>query len=179
MRCSWCEPLLDAYVDGALDPARTGAVTSHLRACPACDAMHRRLRVVDGLLMTARVPDLRADFTEHVMAAVRLLPAPAPQRKPLLPLAAFYLVAAWIVTGAVLIFLRPRMPLGAVASTVEGAVRAVAQGSHAFWPIAPFALPAIVSVLIVDVLLFAAVAIFYRRVRPRLTAYLAAPVEAA
>ncbi len=57
--------------------------------------------------------------------------------------------------------------------------RAVAQGSHAIWPIAPFALPAVVSVLVVDVLLFAAVFVFYRRVRPRLRAYLAAPVEAA
>ncbi len=179
MRCSWCEPLLDAYVDGVLDSAQSGAVGAHLRACPACDATHRRLRVVDGLLMTARAPELRTDFTEHVMTAVRLLPAPAPLRKPLLPLAAFYLVAAWIVTGASLAFLRPNLPLGAVTGAVQSAARAVAQGSHALWPIAPFALPAIVSVLVVDVLLFAAVVVFYRRVRPRLTAYLAAPMEAA
>ncbi|MGB8519560.1 MAG: zf-HC2 domain-containing protein, partial [Candidatus Tumulicola sp.] len=100
MRCSWCEPLLDAYVEGTLDAAQTGAMATHLRTCTACDAAHRRLRVVDALLMTARAPELRADFTGHVMTAVRLLPAPAPLRKPLLPLAAFYLVAAWIVTGA-------------------------------------------------------------------------------
>ena len=179
MRCSWCEPLLDEYVDGALDPARTAAVTVHLRACPACDTMHLRMRVVDGLLMTARAPALRDDFTERVMSAARLLPAPAPLRKPLLPLAAFYLVAAWIVTAATLALLRPTLPLGALAGAAQSAARAVAQGSHALWPIAPFALPAIVSVLVIDVLLFAAVAVFYRRVRPRLTAYLAAPVEAA
>ena len=111
MRCSWCEPLLDAYVEGALDPARIRAVAAHLHACPACDAPHRRLRVVDGLLMTARDPTLRDDFTEHVMSAVRLLPAPAPLRKPLLPLAAFYLVAAWIVTAAAIVLLRPTLPL--------------------------------------------------------------------
>ncbi len=179
MRCSWCEPLLDAYVEGTLDAAQTGAMAAHLRECKACDAAHRRLRVVDALLMTARAPELRKDFTEHVMTAVRLLPAPAPLRKPLLPLAAFYLVAAWIVTGATLVFLRPNLPLGAVAGALQSAARAVAQGSHAIWPIAPFALPAVVSVLVVDVLLFAAVFVFYRRVRPRLRAYLAAPVEAA
>ena len=179
MRCSWCEPLLDAYVDGALDPARIRAVTAHLHACPACDATHRRLRVVDGLLMTACAPTLRDDFTEHVMSAVRLLPAPAPLRKPLLPLAAFYLVAAWIVTAAAIVLLRPTLPLGALAGAAQSTARAIAQGSHALWPIAPLALPAIVSVLVIDVLLFAAVVVFYRRVRPRLTAYLAAPVEAA
>ena len=179
MRCSWCEPLLDAYVDGSLDAARGGAVSAHLSACAACDATHRRLRVVDGLLMTARASELRADFTEHVMSAVRLLPAPAPLRKPLLPLAAFYLVAAWIVAGAALVFLRPSLHLGGIADAVASAGRAVAQGSHALWPIAPFALPAVVSVLVVDVLLFAAVFVFYRRVRPRLNAYLATPVEAA
>lgn len=179
MRCSWCEPLLDAYVDGALDPARSGAVAAHLRSCPACDAAHRRLRVVDALLVTARTPELRVDFTEQVMTAVRLLPAPAQPRKPLLPLAAFYLVAAWIAMGAAMAFLRPHVPLGAVAGALQNAGRALAQSSHALWPIAPFALPAIASVLVVDVLLFAAVVVFYRRVRPRLTAYLAAPMEAA
>ncbi len=58
MRCSWCEPLLDAYVEGTLDAAQTGAMAAHLRTCTACDAAHRRLRVVDALLMTARAPEL-------------------------------------------------------------------------------------------------------------------------
>lgn len=179
MRCSWCEPLLDPYVDGVLDRARAGAVAAHLRACPACDAVHRRLRVVDGLLMTVRSATLRTDFTERVMTAVRLLPAPSPLRKPLLPLAAFYLVAAWIVAGAALAFARPHVALGGFAAVIASAGHAIAQGSHALSPIAPFALPAVISVLVVDALLFAAVAVFYRRVRPRLTAYLTASAEAA
>ena len=69
--------------------------------------------------MTACAPTLRDDFTEHVMSAVRLLPAPAPLRKPLLPLAAFYLVAAWIVAAAAIVLLRPTLPLGALAGAAQ------------------------------------------------------------
>jgi hypothetical protein len=53
-----------------------------------------------------------------------------------------------------------------------------AQATRALWPIAPMALSAVVGVLAIDALLFAGVVIFYRRVRPRLTAYLTATVEA-
>jgi hypothetical protein len=146
----------------------------------ACETLHRRLRVVDGLLMTARVPGLHDDFTAHVMAAVSALPQPAPQRKPLLPLAAFYLVAAWIVTVAVVALVRPHVPVGSGAVRGMASIaQAVAQGAHALWPFAPIAVPAIVIVLAVDVMLFAALVFFYRRIRPRLTAYLSVPVEAA
>jgi anti-sigma factor RsiW len=171
--------LLDPYVDAALEPARVHSVAAHLRSCAACEALHQRLRVVDGLLMTARVPGLDDDFAAHVMAEVRLLPRPQPQRKPLLPLAAFYLVTAWIVTVTALAFARPHVAIGgSLSASASSVVHAVAQGTHALWPIAPIAIPAVVSVLTVDVLLFAAVVFFYRRVRPRLTAYITAPVEA-
>src|SRR5581483_9747252 len=112
------------------DPARAAAIAAHVRSCPACDAAHRRLRVVDALLMTVRSPELRPDFTDHVMAAGRLMPAPAPLHNPVLPLAAFYLVTAWIVTGAAMAFLRPQFPLGAVAASLQRAAQAVAQSSH-------------------------------------------------
>ncbi|MBV8280867.1 MAG: zf-HC2 domain-containing protein, partial [Candidatus Eremiobacteraeota bacterium] len=52
MRCSSCESLLDAFVDAALEPGRAAAVAAHLESCRSCETLHRRLRVVDGLLMT-------------------------------------------------------------------------------------------------------------------------------
>jgi anti-sigma factor RsiW len=181
VRCSSCESSLDAFIEATLDPLRTRAVAVHLRTCAACAQLHRRLRVVDGLLMTAGVRELREDFTARVMSAVGTLPPPQPLRKPFLPLAAFYLVAAWILTAALLAFARPGTPIGATAFThfVSNRLEMFAQATRALWPIAPMALSAVVGVLAIDALLFAGVVIFYRRVRPRLTAYLTATVEAA
>jgi anti-sigma factor RsiW len=180
MRCSSCESWLDSYVEATLEPLRAGAVAAHLQSCAACEALHRRLRVVDALLMTAHAAELDGDFTIRVMTEIRTLPAPQPQRRPLLPLAAFYLVAAWIAAAAAFVLVRPGTPLRvcAVARATGGLLAALQQGVHALWPIAPVALPVVVSVLTIDVLLFAAVVVFYRRVRPRLRAYLTVPAEA-
>jgi anti-sigma factor RsiW len=180
VRCSSCESLLDGFVEATLEPVHANAVAAHLRDCTACGELHRRLRIVDALLMTVRAPDLQEDFTAHVMARVRTLPAPQPLQKPFLPLAAFYLVAAWIATVAALALVRPGAPMSATAFAhlTGGLLQALGQGMHALWPIAPVALSVVVSVLAIDALLFAAVVVFYRSVRPRLTAYLATPAEA-
>ena len=180
MRCSSCEPLLDAFVETTLEPRRTSAVAAHLRDCAACEALHRRLRVVDALLMTVHSTPLGCDFTADVMAAIRTLPTPEAPRKAILPLAAFYLVAAWIVAAAAVVLVRPGAgsSVSGVARAAAGLIEAVQQGVHALWPIAPVALSVVVSVLAIDALLLAAVVLFYRRVRPRLTAYLTAPAEA-
>ncbi|MGA8533264.1 MAG: hypothetical protein WB615_04070 [Candidatus Tumulicola sp.] len=180
MRCSSCEASLDAFVEATLQPARAKAVADHLRGCTACEILHRRLRVVDALLMTARPSDLAEDFAARVVGCLGSLPAPQPPRKTLLPLGAFYLVAAWIVTVAAVVLARPNAPMDAsmFARLAHGLVAALGQGTHALWPVAPLALSIVVSVLAVDALLFAAVFVFYRSVRPRLTAYLTVPAEA-
>lgn len=175
MRCSSSEPLLDRYVEASLEPARASALAAHLRACAACEELHRRVRTVDALLATARNAELPPDFTFDLMGRVRTMDAPALPKRPLLPLAAFYLVAAWIVAGAILWAAWPGTPYHppAIATSVNGALTALAQGTRVLWPVEPIALSVVVSVLSIDVLLFAAVVAFYRRVRPRLTAYLA------
>ncbi len=180
MRCSSCESVLASFVEATLEPARAQVVAAHLRDCASCEALHGRLRIVDALLMTARPADLREDFTANVMLRVRALPPPQVPRKPFLPLAAFYLVAAWIATVAVFAVLRPGAPVqaNALARAAGGVLHALGQGTHALWPIAPVALSVVISVLAIDALLFAAVVVFYRRVRPALTAYLTAPAEA-
>jgi anti-sigma factor RsiW len=180
VRCSSCEPMLDAFVEVTLEPVHARRVAAHLRECRTCEELHRRLRIVDALLMTARTPDLRDDFTATVMLSVRTMPLPQMPRKPFLPMAAFYLVAAWVVAAAALVLVRPGpvAEAGAFARSAGGVLQALGEGSHALWPVAPVALSVVVSVLAVDVLLFAAVIVFYRRVRPRLTSYLAPRAEA-
>lgn len=176
MRCSWYEALLDEYVGAGLEPARSASVALHLRDCAACEELHRRLRIVDALLATARAPAVHADFTYDVMQQVRSMPPPALPKRHWLPLAAFYLVAAWIVAGAVYAFALPgALPhTPAFAHGLTSSLAALAHGTRALVPIEPVALSVVLSVLAVDALLFVALAAFYRRVRPRLTAYLAA-----
>jgi len=56
MRCSWCEPQLDAYLEGGLSPGTAARVAAHLRTCGDCQALLGELRVIDALLATARTP---------------------------------------------------------------------------------------------------------------------------
>src|SRR5579864_3303258 len=57
------EPLLSAYLDGELDPARRRQVTAHLATCAICTHELAQLRAGDemlaGLQSTPRAPDLR------------------------------------------------------------------------------------------------------------------------
>lgn len=179
MRCSSCETLLDQYVDASLEPARAAAVARHLCGCAACEELHRRLRVVDGLLATARSAELTPDFTFDVMTRLRAMPLPAAPKRSLLPLAVFYLVAAWILAGSALALAWPGTPfqLRALAQAVSGPLAALQHATQTFLPLEPIALSVVISVLSIDVLLFAALVVFYRSVRPRLTAYLAAEVR--
>lgn len=179
MRCSSCEALLDWYVEGDLSPARTAAVAAHLQSCTACERLHRRLRVVDGLLATVRPVALDGDFTFDVMARVRELPLPALPKRSWLPLAAFYLIAAWIVVAAAMVPAWGTAPMHA-APLLHGfgeTMSVLARGARALIPAEPLALAFVLALLAVDALLFAAVVVFYRRVRPRLTAYLTAEVR--
>lgn len=176
MRCFSCEALLDRYVGADLERVLTAAVALHLRDCAPCEALHRRLRIVDALLATARTPVLDADFTRDVMLRVRTMAPPSLPRRHWLPLAAFYLVAAWIVAGAVYALALPGAfpQTHALAQTFTGSLAALAHGTRALVPVEPVALSIVLAVLAIDALLFAAVVAFYKRVRPRLTAYLAA-----
>ena len=107
--------MLASFVEAALEPARASGVAAHLRECGTCETLHRRLRIVDALLMTARPPDLCEDFTADVMLRVRTLAPPQLPRRPFLPLAAFYLVAAWIAAAAIFVLVRPGTPVEANA----------------------------------------------------------------
>jgi hypothetical protein len=96
----------------------------------------------------------------------------------LLPLAALYLAVAWIaVIGSMAAWRGAAAQLGAQAYSLASAFAALGESVRAFGPAEPIALLVVTIVLAIDVLLFAGVVVFYRRVRPRLHAYLGA-VEA-
>jgi anti-sigma factor RsiW len=179
VRCSSCEALLDQYIDASLEAARAAAVATHLHGCAACEELHRRLRVVDGLLATVRGAELAPDFTFELMDRLRAMPLPAAPKRTLLPLAVFYLVSAWILAGAALALAWPGTPfaLRSLAQAASGPLAALQHATHAILPLEPIALSLVMSVLSIDVLLLAAVVVFYRSVRPRLAAYLAAEVR--
>ena len=149
MRCSSCEPLLDAYLETTLRPAQARQVAAHLSACGGCDALLAELRVIDALLATASSPaPFDSDFTAGVLSAARSsTPATVRRRIPYWLSLLAYLAVAWVAAliaavrwhdlgwplgdlwqsqvhgfaafGAVVRTLAPATPLAAAAVTVS------------------------------------------------------------
>jgi len=175
MRCSSCEQLLDAYLEGTLPLRKARLVNAHLRACQECSALLKELRIVDALLATAHPPNVAPDFTAAVVSATGAAqPTTAPRRVPIWIAFTLYLAAAW--TLAALLAFRSRELL-AFAGTLlqaqgrdlvafDAAVRAVA-------PATPLAAAAMTAVLLIDLLLLCAIFYGYRRLRLRIAPTLA------
>lgn len=96
MRCSSCEPLLDAYVEGILMPAARARLEAHLTECCRCSALLEELRVIDALLLAPRRLEPAPNFTFAVMAEVRTLPPPVVHNVSPLPMFGAYLAFAWL-----------------------------------------------------------------------------------
>ena len=104
MHCSSFEPMLEAYVEGGLSPARRVRLAVHLESCKNCAELLEELRVVDGLLLVPRVLEPAPNFTFKIMAEVRAMPAPHAPRFPHLKVLATYVVFAWVLIGGFLMF---------------------------------------------------------------------------
>jgi anti-sigma factor RsiW len=104
MRCSSFEPLLDAYVDGELSPARRAKVAAHVESCSECSELLAELRVIDGLLLAPRQVEPAPNFTFRVMAEARSMPAPRAHRMPHFAVLGTYVIFAWAAIGAFLAF---------------------------------------------------------------------------
>lgn len=172
MRCSSCEPLLDAYLEASLRPSEARAVTAHLRNCTPCTALYDELRVVDALLTTARRPGVAAGFTDAVVSATCAAPAPARRRVPLAIALLLYLALAWALALVVALRTNDVTALaGSILAAGDGDVTALAAAVRALAPATPLAAAAVTAVLLIDVLLVAALFYGYRRVRPILSLY--------
>ncbi len=173
MRCSSCEPLLDAYLEASLPPRQGGAVARHLRACGRCLALLRELRIIDALLETARPPGgVGADFTASVVTAARSAPPHARRRTPFGFVLLVYLVVAWTL---VLVGVRSHA-LNHLAATLvlsgQHGFAALGAAVRALAPATPLAAAAMTGVLLLDLLLLCALVYGYRRVRPLMATYL-------
>jgi anti-sigma factor RsiW len=175
MRCSSCEPLLDAYLESALRPRQRAEVAQHVRSCSSCTGLLHELRVIDALLITAS-PAARvgADFTPSIVAAARETSPHRVRRLPFwIPLIA-YLAMAWTLlafamvrsNGAASFAISIFASLERSASALTAAVRAIA-------PATPFAAASVTVVLLLDLLLLVALFYGYRRLRPVIALYLA------
>jgi anti-sigma factor RsiW len=173
MRCSSCEPLLDAFLEASLAPKRGAAVARHLRGCERCSALLRELRVIDALLETARPPGaVAADFTASVVTAARIRPPSTGRRVPLGLALLAYLAIAWMLVFA---GVRSHALTGlAAALTLSERDGAAALGAamRALAPATPFAAAIMTGVLLFDLLLLCAVVYGYRRMRPLMALYL-------
>ena len=172
MRCSSCEPLLDAYLEASLRPFEARDVNAHLHNCEGCAALLDELRVVDALLTTARPPGVAANFTAAVVSATRETPTHTTPRLPLGFALLLYLGVAW--TLALAVALRSNdVTTVAASGFAQGARDLAALGAavRALAPATPVAAAAVTGILLVDVLLIAVLFYGYRRVRPILSLY--------
>jgi len=173
MRCSSCEPLLDAYLEASLAPRQAGAVARHLRTCGRCAALLDELRVIDALLETARSPGgVGADFTASVVTAARVAPPHARRRIPFGLVLLAYLAIAWTLLLAGLRSNAFAALAAAFALSERHGVAAVAAAVRALAPATPLAAALMTGVLLLDLLLLCAVIYGYRRVRPLMALYL-------
>ena len=179
MRCSWCEPLLDQYIEGTLRVREMNGVREHLRECATCTSVIAELRIVDALLATTAKQELPPNFTFAVMAQARSLPAPAAARGSMWLMLGMYLMATWIALSAGFWAFGARASLASLPlrDALAHAVGAIAGTAHAFAPALPLVVGSVVTILAVDIVLVFGVIAFYAHIRPRLAAHLV-PLEA-
>jgi anti-sigma factor RsiW len=125
MSCSSAEALFERFLDGELATAQQGEFLAHIDACAGCRSVLEELRVVDGLLNTPRRVPLAPNFTFATMAEARVLRAPAQYQAPIRAYLVSYLVAAWLIAGAALVF--APQTLHALSGVVLDAARGVAE----------------------------------------------------
>jgi hypothetical protein len=124
--CNSSEALFEGFLEGELVPRDRVALLAHVDECAACRGLLEELRVVDALLLEPRTVRLAPNFTFATMAEVRALPAPHARRAPVLAFIVSYLVAAWLLVGAVFL-LAPHVVRavgtlsGALAHSLAGA----------------------------------------------------------
>jgi anti-sigma factor RsiW len=174
MRCSSCEPLLDAYLETSLGQRQGARVAAHLRGCESCSALLAELRVIDGLLATASSPgNVASNFTASVVSATRGA-APRVHRRMSLWLPLFaYLAVAWaLLAFAVLRGYALSGLIGSLAASERQSLAALGAALRALAPATPLAAAAVTGILLIDLLLLCAIFYGYRRVQPAIALYL-------
>lgn len=174
MRCSSCEPLLDAYLEAALRRRQLREVVLHLQSCRDCASLMEELRIVDALLTTAHSPGVDSNFTAAVVSATREAQPHAPRRLPFwLPLLAYLGIAWGLVAAVALRSHDTARVLSELSGSTRSGAAAIAAALRAVAPASVTAAAAVTVVLLVDLFLVAVIFFGYRRLRPMLAVYLA------
>ena len=183
MRCSSCRKLLDAYVEGTVSTRQMIAISAHIRSCPSCAAILEELRTVDGLLATMKPPEPAINFSFAVMAEVRSMPAPRPQRLNTFAFIGGYLVIAWLIIAG---WLRLEnidyrfaasslwQYSGSAFAAIDHSTGALMRSFGSGTAIAP---AFVAAVLALDIAVLGGILLLYGVVRPRLAAHLASSSE--
>ncbi len=174
MRCSSCEPLLDAYLEAALRRRQMRDVAIHLQDCRDCRVLFDELRVVDALLTTARPPgSVGFEFTAAVVSVTRRSQPRAARRLPLWQPLLAYLGIAWIfVAGLLLRGHQTTRMIGELSASGANGLAAAGAALREIAPVSITAAAAVTVVLLVDLFLLALIFFGYRRLRPMLAVYL-------
>jgi anti-sigma factor RsiW len=93
VKCSACRNLLGAYQDGTLSANAAAQLRAHLDGCVGCRAFAEEMMVVEHRLGKLTQLEPKPDFTQLVMAAIRTMPAPAPQPSRIVWLGVYDLLA--------------------------------------------------------------------------------------
>jgi predicted anti-sigma-YlaC factor YlaD len=101
VNCKSAERAFEAFLDGTLAARERAALLTHVDACDPCRGLLEELRVVDALLLTPREIRLAENFTFATMAEIRAQPRPQRPRSHAGAYAIAYLVAAWMLIGAI------------------------------------------------------------------------------
>jgi anti-sigma factor RsiW len=83
MRCDEVRERLNAFRDGALEPAERPEIAQHLEACSACRAALARLERLGSLLTETALPPVPVGFAERLVAAAARRQAARTVRGPL------------------------------------------------------------------------------------------------
>ena len=75
--CESFAELLDPFIDGELSPEEEAEVRAHLKECPACLQYVEDALAIRDAFPTVEEVEVPADFTAHVMDAVRASAPPA------------------------------------------------------------------------------------------------------
>ena len=165
MRCSWCEPLLDGFLENALPPRRMREVAAHVRRCRSCEALLAELRVIDALLTTASPPAaVGSDFTAAVVSATAQAHQPQRRRPPLWIFLSLYLALGWITIG--ILALQGNIAGTVLSAGIASTTRSVSEIGAVVAALSPGTpvLAALVStVLLIDVALVALLLFLARR----------------
>ncbi len=164
MRCSSCELLLDHYLEGTLRPRKAAEIATHVAQCRRCTILLAELRVIDGLLITARPADLiESDFTRSVISATAAAQPKPVRRIPFATALVAYLAIAWALAAFTFVRGGTVGAVGSVIASEQQSVAAIGAALRALAPDAPVAAAVVTGVLLLDLFLLSALVYGYRR----------------